>query len=233
MKNDKKNKAETNGAIPGSRRTMEMLFSGLEIYSAMTQRLLGITRPSSQQNSEKEIRISQEALVKSFQDLFELLSPYMKKAGCTESAVVSFEAWQEFIKSFPLTSLPMPQLYRELKVLADNWQTGTHKLFNDWNECQQELAASYQAALSRGEDPKQLWISSTASYEKFYNALIEARFSFVMEHMKALFKMLQSFLPEESPIATVVQEKTDKEESTKGRKTVKKKTASAKVAKES
>ncbi len=212
--------------LPIPKQALEMLFSGFEKYSSMIQRLLDITKPPLQNSREAEINVRQEALIINFKELFELLSPYVKAHQGKETVMESFESWQQFMKSAPSAPLPVPQLCRELKTLADNWQMGTQKLFNDWNECLQALAGSYQESLSKGEDPRQLWINSMASYEKFYNALIEARFSFVTEHMKALFKILQTFLPEEIPPGTTVQEKTGKDASVKSRKTNKKEKAS-------
>lgn len=212
--------------LPIPKQALKMFYSGFEKYSSMIQRLMEITKPPLQTSSEAELNARQEALLRNFRELFELLSPYIKAYKDNEAVTESFESWQHFMKSAPSASLPMPQFCQELKSLADNWQVGTQKLFNDWNECLQELAGSYQESLSKGEDPRQLWINSMASYEKFYNALIEARFSFVTEHMKALFKILQSFLPEEIPTGKAVQEKTGKDASEKSRKTNRKEKAS-------
>ena len=218
-----------NDTLPIPKQALEMLYSGFEKYSSMIQRLMEITKPQLQNSTEAEINVRQEALIRNFKELFELLSPYIKAYKGKEAVMESFESLQQFMKSAPSASLPVPQLCRELKMLADNWQMGTQKLFNDWNECLQELAGSYQESLSKGEDPRQLWINSMASYEKFYNALIEARFSFVTEHMKTLFKILQTFLPEEIPPGTTVQEKTGKDASVKkSRKTNKKEKVSKK-----
>lgn len=217
MKNnpDKKTDRGATAAIP--RKALETLLGGFEMYSDMTRRLLEVTRPSSQTGSEEEMQKRLEAFMEIFQELFELLPPSMKIFNEAESAMGPLDAWQRFVKSTPAASLPMMQLSREIELLADHWQAGTLKLFNDWNDCLRELAGSYQAALSRGDDPRRLWITSMTSYEKFYNALIEARFSFVTEHMKALFKVLQSFLTEASPPAMASQKRFRKKESVRGR----------------